>query len=343
MDVISLGMAAGISSGLLGVFFKSSAASVCFAATTSAVSLGQDISVAVGGVLLKFPAGSPVVMPALSAGTDYAIYACADGTLQASANFSAPAGYTAASARQIGGFHFAPGSCAAAQAGGDTTPQINPYSLWDIKWRPACPDPRGMALVAGRFWADIYLTGTDVDAVGSSRYGVTIADGSSPPKVPAIFGGNGSTTYGSFTWFQAGELLASVGKGLLDYADFATAAYGVKEQVSRGNDPGTTGFATTNAGSSNADQNFTSKWGLIQAAGVMWVWGRELGGGYNGGWASAGQSRGSAYNSSCGALLGAAWDAGAGAGSRASAWNYAPWNSGVNFGARGRSDHLRHV
>lgn len=236
---------ADIGSGILSGFFKNNPSAVCFSTAAGVVSLNQDIRVSVGGLLRKFLSGATVVLPALSAGTDYAIYACSDGTLQASANFSAPAGYTTTNTRCIGGFHYAPGGNATGyNTGGNTTPAINPFSIWDLKWRPACPDPRGMALVAGRFWADIYLCGTDVDANGTSRNAVTIGDGSSPPKVPAMFGGNGSTTYGSFTWFGATELMASAGKTLLSYDEFVAAAYGTKEAVARGSDAVTTGLGT---------------------------------------------------------------------------------------------------
>jgi len=129
-----------------------------------------------------------------------------DATIEATADFVTP---PASGARQIGGFHYAPGGNAAAQAGGDTTPAINEYSLWDLKWRPACPDPRGMALVASMFWCDIYLTGVDHYTNGTSKNNVTIADGSSPPKIPAAFGGNGSTAYSGFTWWESAEVLRS--------------------------------------------------------------------------------------------------------------------------------------
>ena len=354
-----------IALGLLGGFLKTDHMAVAWTCPTGqTVFLGQDIRVALGGLLMKFTAGLAVSLPALTAGTDYAIYACADGTLVASANFSAPAGYTAANSRRIGGFHYAAGGNAAAQAGGNTTPQINPYSLWDLKWRPACTDPRGMALVAGRFWADIYLTGTDVDAVGSSRYGVTIADGSSPPKVPAMFGGNGTATYGSFTWFQARELLTSVGKDLLDYGEFQAAAFGTTEATSRGTDANKTGLSADNTGTVS-DEKFTSQWGLVQASGCMWVWGRDLisklvvpaapadatalatsintftnrsSTGGRGVLYLPGSSDGIAA-----ALFGGYWPYGAGCGSRASNWNNTPWATFSSIGARGRSDHLRHV
>lgn len=355
-----------ISSGLLGEFFKSTQSAVCFSTSAGTVSLNQDIRVPVGGLLRKFRSGATVVLPALSAGTDYAIYACSDGTLHASANFSAPAGYTTASSRRIGGFHYAPGGNATGyNTGGDTTPAINPFSIWDLKWRPSCPDPRGMALVAGRFWADIYLCGTDVDANGTSCNAVTIGDGSSPPKVPAMFGGDGTTTYGSFTWFEAAELMASAGKTLLSYDEFVAAAYGTKEAAARGSDAVTTGLGTSNAGSSNTDEKFTSRWGLMQVSGCMHQWGREfisklvvpaspadataLATSIN---AFAGRAntegRGSLYlpgsaDGIAAALCGAAWVYVSGAGSRASLWSSPPWASIDSIGARGRSDHLAHV
>ena len=43
-------------------------------------------------------------------------YACADGTIRADANWSAPTGYTTANSRKIGGFHYglvAPGTTVA--------------------------------------------------------------------------------------------------------------------------------------------------------------------------------------------------------------------------------------
>lgn len=142
----------------------------------------------VGGKLLRFAAAKAVTMPALVAGTDYAVWVAQDGAVQASSNFVAAPG--AGVWRLVGGFHYAPGGNAAARAGGDTVPAINEFSLWDAKWRPACADPRGMALVAGGFWADIYLCGVNHHLNGTSKFNVTIADGASLPKVPLAFGGD---------------------------------------------------------------------------------------------------------------------------------------------------------
>jgi hypothetical protein len=309
-------------------------------ATTPAFSVtgAGTISVKAGtiaecaGVLTTYATATAVTMPSLAAGTDYAIYQCSDGTIRADASFTAPSGYTTANSRQIGGFHYAPGGNAAAQAGGNTTPAINPYSVWDLKFRPTCVDPRGMALVAGRFWCDIYLTNTATDANGSSRYGLAICSGVAPPKIPAAYGGNGSTAYSEFNWWDANEVLASVGKRLLTTEEFQIAAYGTTEESSCGSDPGTTGLQ---AGT------YTSKWGLFQATGCYWVWGHDLGGPYSGAsWTQSTGNRGQLYEMPDVGALGGDFGNGAWCGSRASAWNNGAGSSGGGFGARGCCDHL---
>lgn len=320
----------------LDLFRKANPASVCFTKTgAGTVSLKAGTYVEVAGIIIPFASDTAVVMPSLTAGTDYAIYVCSDGTVRADASFSAPSGYTPNNSRQIGGFHYAPGGNAAAQAGGDTTPAINEYSLWDLKWRPACSDPRGMALVAGSFWCDIYMLGVNHHVNGTSKNNVTIADGSSPPKVPTAFGGNGSTTYSTFNWWEASEVVAAYGKQLLSHAELCAAGYGVTEEVARGSDPVTTGLGTTNAGSSQTDEKFTSKWGIIQATGVLWVWGRGLGGSY----ANNDPIRGYGFSLPNAVLLGGAWINDGSAGSRTSYWGNAPSYSYGSVGARGRCDH----
>jgi hypothetical protein len=282
--------------------------------------------------LIYFAADTEVELPALVAGTDYAIYITYDRRVIASTNFSAPVGYDPTTVQLIGGFHFAPGGPAAAQAGGNTTPQVNPYAIWDRKFRPANRDARGMALIAGAFWADIYLLGTNPDVNGTSSYGATIADGSSPPKVPALFGGNGTTDYGSLTWFQACELAAAYGKRLPDYADFAALAYGVTQETSVGADPVTCGL----------DAPRTSEWGIMQAAGDMLIWGNHfVKSSTAGAWEDQVGGRGQLYGGDeRAAVFGGNWYYGSVAGSRCSNWDYAPWASNGNIGARFRSDHL---
>ena len=315
-----------------GVFFKADPNTVAFTRTgNGTVSVKAGTVVDVKGTPVAFASATAVTMPTLSSGTDYAIYACADGTIRADASFTAPSGYTTANSRQIGGFHYAPGGNAAAQAGGDTTPQINAFSLWDLKFRPACPDPRGMTLVADGFWADIYLLGVDHLVNGTSKFNVTIADGSSPPRVPTKFGGNGTTTYTTLNWWEAREVMVHHGKRLPTYGEFAALAYGTTEATQGGTDPGST--ILRNA--------FTSRWGVMLAAGNMWVWGDEFGGGAaSAAWTANTGGRGSTYQMENAVIFGGSWDSGANCGSRCSLWDNSPTNSVSSVGARGVCDHL---
>jgi hypothetical protein len=242
------------------LFVKSDPDTVAWVASGQTMVTGQRLHIGVAGAVLDIAAGATVTLPGtLTGGTDYAIWAKPTGGLEATVNFVTP---PVALARLVGGAHYALGGNAAAQAGGNATPQWNPFSEWDLKFRPACPNPRGMALIANGFWADIYLANTDCDLNGTSANGVTITDGSSAPKVPTSFGGNGSTTYGNLTWFSAAELGAAYGKRLLSLDEFQAAAYGVTEQTSRGTDPVTTGL----------DAARTSRWGLMQATGSLYTW-----------------------------------------------------------------------
>ena len=316
--------------GVYGLFRKADPTIVAFTKTGNfTVSTATTLYVEVNGVLKTIASSVAVTMPgSATAGTDYAIWAKTDGTLEATSNHTSP---PTANARRIGGFHYAPGGNATAQAGGDTTPSINAYSLWDLKFRPACPDPRGMTLVAGGFWCDIYLTGVDAITNGTSKYNVTHADGSSPPKVPALFGGNGSTTYGSLTWFEAQELASAFGKRTLYQQEFMAAAYGTTEASSVG----------TDQASSILNAAYTSKWGVIQASGVLWVWGQDRGGAYSSaGWNANTEGRGSEYNAPNAALFGGFWLDGADSGSRSSYWASAASHSNSVIGLRCACDHL---
>jgi hypothetical protein len=315
---------------LQGAFRKSTPESVAWTKTgNGTASTAGALYIEVDGAVKVIASGTSITMPTLTAGTDYAIWAKTDGTLEATSNHTSP---PTANARKVGGFHYAPGGNATAQAGGSTTPQINEYSFWDLKFRPACADPRGMTLVGGGYWMDIYLTGVDAITNGSSKYNVTMADGSSPPKVPTMFGGNGSITYGSYTWFEAQELAAAFGKRTPTQLEFMAATYGTTEASSVGSDQGST---VLNAA-------YTSKWGVIQATGVLWVWANDRGGAYNtGGWNANTEGRGSEYNAPNASLLGGDWGPGSHSGSRCSAWLYAASVSSNLVGSRFACDHLQ--
>ena len=322
-----------------GLFYKADPTTVAFTKTgagTASIKAGTKVDVA--GTVVTFVAATAIDMPALTAGTDYAIWVKDDATIQATTNFSSAPG--AGNWRKIGGFHYAPGGNAAAQAGGDTTPAINAYSFWDLKFRPACPDPRGMTLVADSFWADIYLLGVDHLTNGTSKYNVSIADGSAPPKIPTKFGGTGSNAYSTLNWWEANEVLQSWGKRSPTYDEFAALAYGTTEATSSGgSDVPTTGVSGT--GATNAWNKFTSRWGVIQATGCMWIWGGEFGGGAAGAsWTANTGGRGSTYQMENAVLLGGHWGSTTGSGSRCSSWYSSPTNSTNSLGARGVCDHL---
>ena len=329
-----------------GPFRKSDPTSAAFVKTGVFTISTQAaiIYVEVAGTVHAIAASTAVTMPGSpAAGTDYAIWAKTDGSLEATSNHVTP---PTTNARRIGGFHYAPGGNATGVAGGDVTPAINAYSIWDLKWRPACADPRGMTLVAGGFWSDIYLLGVDHPTNGSSKYNVTIADGSSPPKIPAAFGGNGSTAYGGGNWWDMSETLRSFGKRHPTYDEFAALAYGVLDAYSLESDPGTTGLVNgTGGGGAGLDHNaykYTSKWGVIQATGNLWVWGANFGGPYGtAAWTANTGGRGSTYELPNAVLLGGAWSDAANAGSRCSIWPNAPTYSAYSVGARGVCDHLQ--
>jgi hypothetical protein len=292
---------------------------------TSATTIYIDVN----GSIKTIASGASITMPTLTAGTDYAIWAKTDGTLEATSNFTSP---PTANARNVGGFHYAPGGNATAQAGGSTTPSINAYSFWDLKFRPVCLDPRGMTLVGGGYWADIYLTGVDAITNGSSKYNVTLATGASLAKVPTMFGGNGTTTYGTYSWFNAMELATAFGKRCPTQQEFMSLAYGTTEASSIG----------TTQTSTILNAAYTSKWGVVQATGNLWIWGRERGGAYStGGWNANTEGRGSEYNAPDAVLLGGAWGDGSNSGSRGSAWLDAASFSGSGVGSRFCCDHLQ--
>jgi len=317
-------------STIQGLFRKADPTIVAFTKTgAGSATTSTTIYVEVNGVTKTVASGTSITMPTLASGTDYAIWCKPDGTLEATSNHTSP---PVANSRKIGGFHYAPGGNATGTSGGNTTPQINEYSFWDLKFRPSCSDPRGMTLIAGGYWMDIYLTGVDAITNGSSKYNVTMADGSSPPKIPTMFGGNGSTTYGSYTWFEAMELATSFGKRCPTQQEFMSAMYGTTEASSVGSDQVSTILNTA----------YTSKLCVIQSTGVLGVWARDRGGPFAGAsWNANTEGRGSEYNAPNAAFLGGDWDNTSSSGSRCSIWNYAASNSNNNIGSRFCCDHLQ--
>jgi hypothetical protein len=229
-----------------------------------------------------------VMLPKIKKGADYVVTQEGDSLRAEYFTGSIPG-------EAVGGFHIG------------LNGKILPHSLWDADWRPACRDPRGMVLVADLFWADIYLLNDDPALSGTSRAGASIADGSTPP----IF--SSGIRAENLNWWTAVEIMASHGKQLLSAAEFALAARGVEEGKNCGSDPKKTTHVP----------GLRSEWGLEQATGCMWTWGRDL------------TSWGGRV------LLGGYWNTSVAGPRRLS--GYFAYISDDSLGARGRCDHLVRV
>lgn len=209
----------------------------------------------------------------------------------------------------LGGFHFAPGGNASTRSGGNNLPSINPCSIYDLNFRPACADPRGMAFVEdGRFWGDIYLCAADHLDGGTSRHGVSIANGYD--QLPQDLNGG---RYKRFDYAAAVAVMNHHGKQLLSKQEFEAGSYGVTENSSFDSKPMKTAL----------DAKRTSKYGWMQSTGNLWVWGHD----------GSEQKRPSVF--------GGSWLSGSDAGSRYADLDIWPEYSNGYLGARGRSDHLQ--
>jgi hypothetical protein len=207
--------------------------------------------------------------------------------------------------KYLGGFHFAPGGNARGRAGGDSTAAINPCSCWDLNFRPF-PDPRGAVFVPGKkCWIDIYPLGVNHTEDGTSRFGVTIADGNDPPRNPA--GGY----FSKLDYDTAVAVMAHHGKTLANLEELYEATRGVTEYSAAGSDPKITGL----------DAPRTSNLGVMQASGNIWVWCND--------------------NHKRPSFFGGSWWSVGYAGSRYASVGFWRGNSDDDLGARARSDHLQ--
>jgi hypothetical protein len=216
----------------------------------------------------------------------------------------------------LGGFHYAPGGSAEGRAGGDDVPAINPRSIWDVGFRPSCPDPRGMAFVASvrgsetvkPFWVDLYLLNVKHLELGTSVCGETIADGSGNRPL----GADGKPQ--ALDYPTAAKILEGHGKDLLGIDEFFAAAYGVTEKTSADEKPQLSGLDTAR----------TSHCGMMQATGNLSIWGHD-----------------GDLDDRRPAFFGGYWNDGVWAGSRYALVPFWPDDSIEWLGARGRSDHLQ--
>ncbi|NTD84265.1 hypothetical protein [Agrobacterium tumefaciens] len=261
----------------------------------TSVSIKAGALVEIGDRTYSYDYETAIAIDELVPGRDYAVGINAVGDL-----FATVANDNPLNGNFFAGFHFAPGGNAVERKGGDSVPAINPHSLWDIEYRPSCPDPRGMVrVIAGNIvWVDIYLLGVDHAQNGTSRFGVTPATGS---------------TLDVLDYPTAKSIIEGHGKRLLTYDEFRAAALGVTERSSADNRPRATGL----------DAARTSRFGLMQATGNLWVWGTD---------GDPEDPRPS--------FFGGSWFSGENAGSRFADLDYWPVYSSGNIGARGASDHL---
>ena len=265
---------AGTFTQLDGVFSKRAGSdSVAWAKTDNdTAETSGDLILEVDETVVKIPEGTSISMPTLAVGVDYAIWAKPDGSLEATSSFVNP---PVAGARRVGGFHYAPGGNApldpagnwANHDGGNTVPQINEYSFYDLKWKPSAPDPRGLTLVNDSFWTGMYLMSANTTIAPLHKYNVNPARAGNPPQKPY---GNG-TTYGNARPMNIFECLAYYGFRAPNHNEFQLLALGVNEQRSiDGGGPGNTGIVTD-----RGKNQQTSAWGVFDATGVLQVWGRD--------------------------------------------------------------------
>ncbi|MCM2472121.1 hypothetical protein HGO38_01350 [Rhizobium sp. CG5] len=274
---------------------------VLFATGRDSIIIHAGTEITVDGKVHGFEWETALSPPELVPGTDYAVSLGEDGKpVVTPADKQNPIETGA-----FAGFHYAPGGNAPARTGGDAVPAINPASIWDIRFRPAYCDPRGMFAFetadSQRLWGDIYKLGRDHVTQGTSRYGVKIADGRSLDLLD----------YATATAIYAGH-----GKRLMTYDEFKAAAVGVTERSAAPKDPDFTGL----------DAARTSRWGMMQATGNLWVWGTD---------GDPDDPRPS--------IFGGSWISGSNAGSRFAILGSWPGSSIGNLSARGACDHLSPV
>lgn len=322
--------------------------------TTIAIKAGTHVKI--GSAYVSFTAQTAVSMPAvLTPGEDYAVFVHPDGAASAVADpFYAPAAAPVTGALKIGGFHYglvAPGTTPASggfattgftNAGGnypwtqarvDRIAGINEFSIWDLSFMSK-GEQRGFAFdPQTRVWSAVYFCGPDHITSGISRYNTAVASGTVLPKIPVEYGGDGTTTYGRLSAYEALEILASHGCRLMTQEEFASGALGVTEGQSLG------GAAST-IPATKREPGYTSRIGLEQATGHVWTIGGPLTSVGGSAW-TPGPNRGNFYGETGLPVFGGHRTIAANSGSRASYWNSVFWYSGWDIGLRAACDHYQ--
>lgn len=228
------------------------------------------------------------------------------------------------------------------QADLDLVKDINEYSIWDLSYRPKC-DPRGMVCVRdgngkGNFWVDIYFLNNNYYNKGTSRANQPMASGAVLPPRAKIAGGNGTALYTTLNWYEANEIAFDQNKRLMTYDEFCVAAFGVTENQSLG------GSGTPEQ--TKHENGYMSKWGIEQATGHIFTWGRTAHGvsladaNVANAWQENIATRGQVYNKPCAVLFGGSRSFAALSGSRCGNWSDVPSASNWQIGARLACDHL---
>ena len=214
---------------------------------------------------------------------------------------------------------------------------INEYSLWDLKYYAKCYAGNKGMFSDGISCYDIYLGGVAYGIDLYSKANVQIAGGGldAPynrgyPKIPLIYGGNGTINYGKLTPFVAYDLVNAAGKELIGYTEFTKVAYGVQEGLSQ---------AEPISGQTGHIGALTSKYGMELATGSQYIWSRDFGTSAATAWSAIADNRGQVYTNVQVALLGGARAETAGiSGSRCSNWIAGLTNSNWTSGFRARCD-----
>ncbi len=293
---------------------------------------------------------------AFTFGADHYIWAgeSASGTvpvLKISLSATSPVGVV--NGKIIGGFHY--GKIRNSWTASDVSDGILPLSVWDLAHMPRCyvlglQDPANYQLggmvevVQGKLWADIYLVsnggGTTPFLKGFSKI----------DQVP-LSGTEGLCAYDFM------NRASNVGKRLLSYPEWTTAALGSPQGNNADNLNGWT--RTTNTGrvktaataAGDADANYilgynTAFSGCRDCVGNLWEWLDSTGGS---GSALANvlnvgelgpKGYGQTYGTPIQYLAGGYWTLGVLAGSRAVYVGYGPWVVSTYIGGRFCCDSL---
>lgn len=196
------------------------------------------------------------------AGKDFYVYAL-DGSpyIKLSANSTFPSGYNENTSRKIGGFHclcVSVGTIAGHTLSGYIAGDILPRSVWD-RFNRSAGRQEGTVLSRCGKWIDIYLPSVAGDTLVSVNGG-TIADGTSSPAFH---------TYKFEQWF------ARQGMSTISQQEFFAAADGANQST---NIAGSADPVTTTGHVDTAGRRMISNEGVEDACGVLWQWGRDIGG-----------------------------------------------------------------